>query len=96
MTIASQSSREAQTASPPAAAPATPDRTPARRRTTLTRNRWGYAYVAPFFLLFAAFSLYPFIYTAWISLHKTSLSDINGGTWVGLENYRNLLHNEFF
>ncbi len=69
---------------------------PARRRTRLTRNRWGYAYVAPFFLLFGAFSLYPFLYTAWISLHKTSLSNINGGTWVGLENYRNLLHSEFF
>jgi cellobiose transport system permease protein len=96
MTIASQSSPEAMTASPPAAAPATPDRTPARRRPTLTRNRWGYAYVAPFFLVFGAFSLYPFIYTAWISLHRTSLSDINGGTWVGLENYRNLLQSEFF
>jgi cellobiose transport system permease protein len=69
---------------------------PARRRTRLTRNRLGYAYVAPFFLLFGAFSLYPFLYTAWISLHKTSLSNINGGTWVGLENYRNLLHSEFF
>jgi cellobiose transport system permease protein len=96
MTIASQSSPEAMTASPPAAAPATPDRTPARRRTTLTRNRWGYAYVAPFFLVFGAFSLYPFLYTAWISLHRTSLSNIDGGTWVGLENYRNLLQSEFF
>ena len=69
---------------------------PVRRRRNLTRNRWGYAYVAPFFLVFGAFSLYPFIYTAWISLHKTSLSNINGGTWVGLDNYRNLLQSEFF
>ena len=37
---------------------------PVRRRRNLTRNRWGYAYVAPFFLVFGAFSLYPFIYTA--------------------------------
>jgi cellobiose transport system permease protein len=96
MTIASQTSREAPTAPPPAAPPAAPDRPPARRRTTLTRNRWGYAYVAPFFLVFGAFSLYPFLYTAWVSLHRTSLSDIDGGTWVGLENYRNLLQSEFF
>jgi len=95
MTIASQSPREALITAPAALSPA-PARTPARRRTKLTRNRWGYAYVAPFFLVFGAFSLYPFLYTAWVSLHRTSLSDIDGGTWVGLENYRNLLQSEFF
>ncbi|QXG74695.1 sugar ABC transporter permease [Modestobacter sp. L9-4] len=95
MTIASQTPRQALHGATTAAPPTAP-RPPARRRTSLTRNRWGYAYVAPFFLLFAAFSLYPFLYTAWISLHKTSLSNIGGGTWVGLDNYRALLQSEFF
>jgi cellobiose transport system permease protein len=67
-----------------------------RRLTRLTRNRWGYAYVAPFFLLFACFSLYPFLYTAWVSLHDLDLSNVDEGTWVGLDNYRDLLHNEYF
>ncbi|MCZ2857249.1 carbohydrate ABC transporter permease [Blastococcus sp. VKM Ac-2987] len=95
MTIASQSTREALVAVPVSPAP-TAQRPPARRRRRLSQNRWGYAYVAPFFLVFGAFSLYPFVYTAWVSLHRTSLSDIDGGTWVGLENYRDLLQSEFF
>jgi cellobiose transport system permease protein len=52
--------------------------------------------VAPFFLLFAGFSLYPFLYTAWVSLHDTNLSNIDAAQWVGLGNYRKLLSNEFF
>lgn len=94
MTIASDTPRDVLIAAP---AP-DPARTgPVRRRQTrLTRNRWGYAYVAPFFLVFGAFSLYPFLYTAWISLHKANLSNIHDGTWVGLDNYRNLLQSEFF
>lgn len=97
MTIASQSPRDALIAAPTVISQLDPDRPPAtRRRTKLTRNNWGYAYVAPFFLVFGAFSLYPFLYTAWVSLHRTSLSNIDGGTWVGLENYRNLLQSEFF
>ncbi|HET8586471.1 MAG TPA: sugar ABC transporter permease, partial [Candidatus Limnocylindria bacterium] len=48
------------------------------------------------FVLFACFSLYPFLYTAWVSLHDTNLSNIDGASWVGLENYRDLLTNHFF
>jgi cellobiose transport system permease protein len=94
MTIASDNPRVAAVAAPgpvPAASPA-----PGRRRRRLTRNRWGYAYVAPFFLLFACFCLYPFLYTAWVSLHDTSLSNIDAAQWVGLSNYEKLLHSDFF
>ncbi|MGY1729425.1 carbohydrate ABC transporter permease [Geodermatophilus sp. SYSU D01062] len=95
MTIASDDPRVAAAAAP---APPSPHVRPAagRRRSRLTRNRWGYAYVAPFFVLFAAFSLYPFLYTAWISLHEVRLSDIDGAEFVGLGNYTELLQNEFF
>jgi cellobiose transport system permease protein len=90
MTIASDNPRVAAVATTPAPA------LPRRGRSKLTRNRWGYTYVAPFFLLFAAFSLYPFLYTAWVSLHDTNLSNIDAAQWVGLENYRKLLSDEFF
>ncbi|NEM07778.1 MULTISPECIES: carbohydrate ABC transporter permease [Geodermatophilus] len=93
MTIASDDPRVAAAAAPP---PAPPPGPPVRRRRRLTRNRWGYAYVAPFFVLFACFSLYPFLYTAWISLHEVRLSDIDGAEFVGLGNYTALLQNEFF
>ncbi|MFI5980321.1 carbohydrate ABC transporter permease [Streptomyces sp. NPDC051555] len=53
-----------------------------------------YVFVAPFFLAFAAFGLFPLIYTGWLSLHRVEL----GGTaqWKGLDNYRALATSEFF
>jgi cellobiose transport system permease protein len=54
-----------------------------------------YAYVAPFFLLFCAFGLFPLIYTAWVSLHEwTLLSDTQ--EFVGLGNYSTLLADGYF
>ena len=91
MTIASDNPRVAAVATT-----RTPTGQQRRHRSRLTRNRWGYTYVAPFFVLFAAFSLYPFLYTAWVSLHDTNLSNIDGAQWVGLANYRKLLTDEFF
>jgi len=91
MTIASDNPRMAAVATTP-----TPTTQPRGRRSRLSRNRWGYTYIAPFFLLFAAFSLYPFLYTAWVSLHDTNLSNIDGAHGVGLANYRKLLTDEFF
>ncbi|WP_226370367.1 carbohydrate ABC transporter permease [Pseudonocardia oceani] len=53
-----------------------------------------YVYVAPFFLLFAAFGLFPLIYTAWISLHSYKLgSEMD---WLGLDNYVWLFSNPDF
>jgi cellobiose transport system permease protein len=80
----------APSSAPPAISP------PRRRRRTALGSRAAYAYIAPFFVLFAAFSLYPFIYTAWVSMHEVDLSTPNKMTWVGWSNYTKLLHNEFF
>jgi cellobiose transport system permease protein len=67
-----------------------------RRRRSRPGSRSGYAYIAPFFIVFAAFSIYPWIDTAWVSLHDVRLSTYNHQTWVGLANYRNLFSNQFF
>jgi cellobiose transport system permease protein len=96
MTIASDDPRVAAAAAPPPSSPPVPRTPDRRRRSRLTTNRWGYAYIAPFFLLFLCFSLYPFLYTAWISLHEVRLSDIDGAEFVGLGNYTALLQDEFF
>lgn len=54
-----------------------------------------YLYVAPFFLVFAAFGLFPLIYTGWVSMHKWELiSDHH--TWIGLDNYRELVADTYF
>ncbi|WP_328941326.1 sugar ABC transporter permease [Streptomyces sp. NBC_00250] len=87
---------------PPAAPPSSPG--PRGRRSSSggwrsTLYRWDikaipYVFVAPFFLTFAAFGLFPLIYTGWLSLHRVEL----GGdpTWKGLENYTDLATSEFF
>ena len=46
-------------------------------------QRIGYLYVLPFFLVFGAFSLYPWLDTAWVSLHEVRLSTYDQQTWVG-------------
>ncbi|MFB6724636.1 carbohydrate ABC transporter permease [Kribbella sp. NPDC056345] len=48
-----------------------------------------YVFIAPFFLLFAAFGLFPLLYTAWVSLRSWDLTGDAG--FVGLENYSRLL-----
>jgi cellobiose transport system permease protein len=67
-----------------------------RRGHRLPGSRAGYAYVLPFFLVFLAFSVYPWLDTAWVSLHDTRLSTYDQSSFIGLENYRNLFTNQFF
>lgn len=67
-----------------------------RRRRAQMGSRAAYLYVAPFFVIFAALGLYPFIYTAWVSLHKVSLARPDVLDWVGFANYSHLWSNHFF
>ncbi|WP_374207136.1 carbohydrate ABC transporter permease [Streptomyces sp. APSN-46.1] len=53
-----------------------------------------YVFIAPFFLTFAAFGLFPLIYTGWLSLHRVELG--GSAQWKGLENYGSLATSEFF
>ncbi|MEV0587596.1 sugar ABC transporter permease [Nonomuraea sp. NPDC050310] len=74
-----------------------------RRRTPSTGRRgWSafdlkavpYLLVSPYFLLFAAFGLFPLVFTLWYSLYDY---DLAGTTeWAGLDNYAKLLADEDF
>ncbi len=66
---------------------------PPRRRGA----RAPYAFIAPFFVVFGIFGLFPLIYTAYVSLTGWR-ADRPGSedTLVGLDNYGALLHDEFF
>ncbi|MDM4781387.1 MULTISPECIES: sugar ABC transporter permease [unclassified Micromonospora] len=72
--------------------PATPP--PAARRRTLAdmldRRTTPYLFIAPFFVLFGAFGLFPLLATFWMSLHDWHLINGDGG-WTGVQNYRTLL-----
>ncbi len=56
-----------------------------------------YLYVAPFFLVFAVFGLFPLIYTGWVSMTGWR-ADTPGSEdkFVGFENYAKLLDDPFF
>ncbi|RFU86649.1 sugar ABC transporter permease [Streptomyces triticagri] len=80
----------------------TPPKSDARRRERRSRRyrldvKWSpYAYIAPFFLFFAAFGLFPLLYTGWASLHRVELTAPTDMEWAGLHNYSRLLSDEFF
>lgn len=63
---------------------------------TVARGLSPYGFIAPFFLLFAAFGLYPLIFTAWDSLHRVELTNLHKSSWVGLANYTSLIHDRYF
>jgi ABC-type sugar transport system permease subunit len=79
-----------------APAPAEPRKRTAgvARRRRFARHGWPLLFIAPFFVLFAVFSLYPIGFSAWLSLHEWSL--IGAARWVGLDNYHALLHDTLF
>jgi ABC-type sugar transport system permease subunit len=60
----------------------------------MSRNRYGYLFVSPFFVLFGIFILYPIGFSLWLSFRDWSL--IGPSRYVGLQNYRDLLHDGIF
>jgi cellobiose transport system permease protein len=86
---------------PPAASadPGRPAPPPRHRGLRGLLFRWEaksapYVYIAPFFLVFAAFGLFPLLYTAWVSLFEFRLN--SEMTWVGLDNFVWLFTNDAF
>jgi ABC-type sugar transport system permease subunit len=65
-----------------------------RARRALGRHRWPYAFVAPFFVLFAIFFVFPIAFSFWLSLNEWQ------GTgpmrFVGVQNYVALLRDSTF
>ncbi|MQY39891.1 Lactose transport system permease protein LacF [Streptomyces sp. RB17] len=55
-----------------------------------------YAYIAPFFLIFGAFGLYPLLYTGWIALHRVEMTSLDQSQWVGLDNFAKILQDSEF
>ncbi|WP_025620130.1 carbohydrate ABC transporter permease [Salinispora cortesiana] len=81
----------------PAAPPSPPGDTPKRWRLSLARldiKYSPYLYIAPFFLVFGIFGLYPMLRTLWMSLHDWDM--IGDHTFIGLDNYTRLLTDEYF
>ena len=80
-----------------ALAPVAPAGRARRERLGRLRSRSApYVLVAPFFLLFGTFGLFPLAATAWTSLFRVELTDPGAREWVGAHNYARLLTDDFF
>jgi cellobiose transport system permease protein len=64
------------------------------RLARLDRTVSPYVYIAPFFVVFGAFGLYPMLRTAWMSLHDWDL--VGEHRFIGLDNYAGLLNDGYF
>lgn len=63
------------------------------KKKRISYDKWGYIFIAPFFLVFFIFQLYPLLTTFYHSFfenYRVGLEQI-GPTFVGLENYRDIL-----
>lgn len=76
---------------------------PASSRPTWRSRLWRfddkaspYAYIAPFFLVFGAFGLYPLIYTGWIALHRVEMTGMDQMEWVGFDNFATIFQDSEF
>ena len=62
-----------------------------KKRRSVSYSHWGYIFIAPFFIVFLIFQLYPIIFT-----FRTSLTDavswqkILNNNIIGFENFRQL------
>jgi len=63
----------------------------------LARRLAPYAFISPFFVLFAVFGLFPLLFSIWLSLHQwDAASGLAAMHWVGLENYRFAITDPWF
>jgi cellobiose transport system permease protein len=93
MTVAVQRPAPGEHTPPPGAG--SPPRPSWRSRLHAWEGRSApYVYIAPFFLVFGAFGLFPLLYTAWISLHSYRLG--SRMRWNGGENFIWLFTNAGF
>ncbi|HPO13270.1 MAG TPA: sugar ABC transporter permease [Candidatus Hydrogenedentes bacterium] len=58
------------------------------------RHRHFYAFISPFFVLFAVFGLYPLLFSLYLSF--VQWDGLTPMQWVGLSNFRNMIHDEIF
>lgn len=73
-----------------------------RKKTSMNKlstrkniDNYGYLFIAPFFIVFAVFNLYPTLYTIFLSFQNISGFDVQGD-FVGLQNFVNLFSNRVF
>jgi multiple sugar transport system permease protein len=64
-----------------------------KRKKMINYDKWGYIFIAPFFIIFAIFQLYPLLTTFYYSFFENYRDGLKviGPTFVGLDNYVQVL-----
>lgn len=59
------------------------------KRKSISYAKWGYFFIAPFFIVYAIFQLWPLLTTIYYSFFEKYMSGLNqiGPNFVGLQNY---------
>ena len=65
-----------------------------KKRRLTAYNNWGYAFVAPFVIVFLIFSVYPVLRTLYLSF--TDLKVMGDAHLVGFANYKRVFTDKFF
>lgn len=70
------------------------------KRKTVEYGKYGYMFIAPFFIVFLLFQLYPLVYTFYLSFveykYSTSLGGFNDPKFIGFQNYLAMLKQKDF
>jgi multiple sugar transport system permease protein len=67
--------------------------TSSKRKKSISYAKWGYLFIAPFFIVFAVFQLYPLIttfYNSFFENYRIGLEHV-GPNFVGFDNYKQVL-----
>lgn len=78
-----------------ASAGAAPARPPARAWWSTDRFQTA-AFIWPTCVFLLALTLFPFLYSVWLSLHFVRLTTLSRRVWAGLQNYIDLFHDPMF
>lgn len=68
-----------------------------KKRGKANYAKYGYRFIAPFFIVYAIFSLYPLLYTIFLSFNKyikPVAKKVVGPSWIGVGNYVTAFTNE--
>ena len=71
-----------------------PEKSRKSKRNKINKNNVGYLFIAPYFIVFLAFTLYPILYT--FKLSFMSWDGFNTPEFVGLTNYKRLIQDSMF
>lgn len=67
-----------------------------KKKKSLNYSKWGYIFLAPFFIVYIVFSLIPLLSTFYNSLFENYMSGLKqiGPVFVGLQNFKTILESD--